>query len=56
MEKKPVDLDLECFQKRINLGSAGKGLSIGYQSFHFEMLSKIILTFIPGVHQDTARK
>ena len=28
LRQKPADLDLQCFQKRINEGSAGQGLTV----------------------------
>ena len=38
---KPADLDLQCFQKRINLGSAGQGLRISIQPLQTRPLSFI---------------
>ena len=28
LRQKPADVDLQCFQKRLNLGPAGQGLTI----------------------------
>ena len=33
LRQKPVDMGLQCFQKRISLGTAGQGLITSFQCF-----------------------